>query len=184
MSTRVSRHHQSFFDFRFFSRKSQSQQKLPKKFPHFTIQFRSKNLTHFMNLTSLDIENNMPLQHSQRPLWIYSNFSSKHFSVLCQKKHLHSTFSWRPKMHFFKHLESKCPFLSVYLRKKRRGKILPDGAWVGRRLNNFINAARFFGLRKMFLIEIFANSTIFQHFDTSIDSIKTLKFSRQFRLQG
>ena len=31
-----------FFNFKFFSRKSQSQQKLPKKIFHFTIQFRSK----------------------------------------------------------------------------------------------------------------------------------------------
>ena len=86
-STRSSGHHQSFFNFRFFSRKSQSKQKLPKKITHFTIQFRSKNLTHFMNLISLDIENNMPLQHSQKPFWIYQKFSSKQVSVWCQKKH-------------------------------------------------------------------------------------------------
>ena len=50
-----------FFNFRFFSSKSQSQQKLTKKITHFTIQFCSKNLTHFTNLYSLDIENNMLL---------------------------------------------------------------------------------------------------------------------------
>ena len=117
-STRVSRHHQSFFNFRFFSRKSQSQQKLPKKITHFTIQFRSKNLTHYMNLISLDIENNMPLQHSQRPFWIYSKFSSKHVSVLCQKKHLHSSFSWRPKMHFLSTLKANVRFfLYISVRK-------------------------------------------------------------------
>ena len=37
-----------FFNFRLFSRKSQSQQKLPKKITHFTTQFRSKSLTHFV----------------------------------------------------------------------------------------------------------------------------------------
>ena len=54
-----------FFNFRFFSRKSQNQQKLPKKIIHFTIRFRSRHLS------SLDIENNMSLQHSQKPFWIY-----------------------------------------------------------------------------------------------------------------
>ena len=62
---RSNRHHQSYF--RFSSRKSQSQQKLAKKTTHFTIQFCSKNLTHFTNHNSLDIENNMLPQHSQKP---------------------------------------------------------------------------------------------------------------------
>ena len=44
------------FNFRFSSRKSQSQQKLAKKITHFTIQSRSNYLTHFMNLNSLEIE--------------------------------------------------------------------------------------------------------------------------------
>ena len=34
------------------SSKCQSQQKLPKKITHFTIPFRSKNVTHFTNLNS------------------------------------------------------------------------------------------------------------------------------------
>ena len=63
LSTRSSGHHQSFFYFRFFNRKSQRQQKLARKSNHFTIQFRSKNLTYFENLSSLDIENNMLPQH-------------------------------------------------------------------------------------------------------------------------
>ena len=64
-SRRSNGHHQSYF--RFSSRKSQSQQKLAKKTTHFTIQFCSKNLTHFTNHNSLDIENNMLPQHSQKP---------------------------------------------------------------------------------------------------------------------
>ena len=52
-STRSSGHQQRvFFDFRFSSRKSQSQQKLAKKSTYFTIQFHSNNLTHFTNLTT------------------------------------------------------------------------------------------------------------------------------------
>ena len=45
-------HHQIFFlDFRFSSRKSQSQQKLVKKITHFTIQFRSTILRTATHLT-------------------------------------------------------------------------------------------------------------------------------------
>ena len=36
-----------------------------------------------------------------------------------------------PKTAFLKHFESKCPFISVYIRKKRHSKILSDGSWVG-----------------------------------------------------
>ena len=74
-----------FFNFRFFSRKSQSQQKLAKKITHFTIQFHSKNLTRFMYLNSRDIENNTLTQHSQKPFWLYK-CSIKHVSVWCQRK--------------------------------------------------------------------------------------------------
>ena len=114
-SGRSSGHYQSFFfNFRFSSRKSQSQQKLAKKITHFTIQFRSKNLTHFTNLNSLDIENNMLLQHSQKPFWLYK-FSGSHVSVWCQKKYLHCTLSWRPRTAFLKNFESKCLYISIYL---------------------------------------------------------------------
>ena len=54
-----------FFNFRFSSRKFQSQQKLPKKIIHFTMQFCSINLSHFMNFNSLEIENNMLSQRSK-----------------------------------------------------------------------------------------------------------------------
>ena len=47
------------FNFRLSNRKFQSWQKLAKKITHFTIQFCSKNFTHFTNLNSLDIRNNM-----------------------------------------------------------------------------------------------------------------------------
>ena len=81
-----------FFHFRFSTRKYQSQQKLAKKITHFTIQFRSKNLTHFTNLNSFEIENNMLPKHNQKTFSVYK-FSSKHVSVWCQKKHLHCTIS-------------------------------------------------------------------------------------------
>ena len=56
-----------FFNFRFSSRKSQSQRKLAKKITHFTIQLRSKNVIYFTNLNSLDIENNMSPNTAKTP---------------------------------------------------------------------------------------------------------------------
>ena len=116
-STRFRGHYQIFLIFRFSSRNSQSQQKLAKNFTHFTIQFCSENLTHFMNLNSLDIEKNMLSQHSQKPFSLYK-FSSHHFSVWCQKKHLHCFIFWLAKTAFLKHFESKCLYIPVHLRKK------------------------------------------------------------------
>ena len=105
------------FNFRFSSRNSQSQQKLGKKVTFFTIEFRSKKLTHFTNLNSPDIENNTLLQHSQKPFSLY-RFLSKYISVWCRKKHLPFTIFWRPRTAFLKHFECKCLYIYVYLRKK------------------------------------------------------------------
>ena len=101
---------------RFSSRKSQSPQKLAKKITHFTIQFRSKNLTQFTSL-SLDIENNTLPQHSQKHFWLYK-FSSKHVPVTRQTKHLGCTISWHQRTAFLKHFEGKCLYISVYIRTK------------------------------------------------------------------
>ena len=74
--------------FWFSSRKPQSLRKVAKEITQFTIQFCSKNLTNSKNLNSLDIENNILLQSIHKPFSLYK-FSSQHFSVCCQKKHLH-----------------------------------------------------------------------------------------------
>ena len=108
-------HYQSFFfDFRFSGRKSQSQQKLSVKITYFAIQFRSKNLTHFMNLNSLEIENNILPQHNQKPFWLYHKSFSKHASVWWQKKIFALRHFWHPKTAFLKHFESKFLYISVY----------------------------------------------------------------------
>ena len=114
LSRRSSWHHHSFFNFKFSSRKSLSQQKLAKKIAHFTIQFRSKNLTHLTNLNSLDIENKIQPQRSQKTFWLYK-FSTKHVSVWCQKQYLHCTIFWCPRPAVLKHLEGKCLYISTYL---------------------------------------------------------------------
>ena len=58
----TSGHPQSFFLISDFLAENLKANKLRKKIANFIIQFRSKNITHFMNLNSLDIENNMLLQ--------------------------------------------------------------------------------------------------------------------------
>ena len=102
-----------FFDFRFSRGKPQSQQKLSIKITYFAIQIRSKHLTHFTNLNSLDTENNMLPKHWQKPFLLYKLFS-KHVSVWCQKKHLHCTNSWHPRTAFLKHFESKSLYIPVH----------------------------------------------------------------------
>ena len=126
--------------------------KLAKKITHFTIKFRSKNLTHITNLNSPDIENNMLPQHSQRPFSLYK-FSIKHVSVWCQKKHLYCTLFWRPRTAFLKHFEIKCLYISVYLLKKMFFSkeivrfYLMESGFRGR-LNNFLKVAFCLGLVK------------------------------------
>ena len=58
-------------------------------------------------------------QHNQTSFWIYK-FLGKRVSVWCQKKNIFtapSLNSKRPKTAFWS-TESKCPYISVYLRKK------------------------------------------------------------------
>ena len=85
---------------------------LKAKITHFTIKFRSKDLTHFTNLKLLDIENKILLQqHSQKSFSLYK-FSSKYCSGWCQKKHLHCTISRCPRIAFSKHFFKQ---MSVYV---------------------------------------------------------------------
>ena len=98
-----------FLNFRFSSRKSQSQQKLAKKITHFTMQFRSTILQTSTHLTLKMISS----RNSQKSFWL-CKFSSRHVSVWCQKKYLHCTLSWRPIIAFLKHFESKCLYISKH----------------------------------------------------------------------
>ena len=111
-SFKCSSGHQSFFNIRFSSRKSQSQQNLAKKITHFTIQFRSKTSLILRTSTHLTLK------------IIYSRNTAKfnlfHQTCFClgSEKNLHCTISWRPRTPFLKHFERKCLYISVYLRKK------------------------------------------------------------------
>ena len=93
------------------------------------LQYSFAQNTHFANLNSLDIENNM-LPQTQPKTFLTVQIFSKHVSVQCQKKYLYCTISWHPRTAFFKHIESKCLHISIYLLNKilvhfqRRSKVL------------------------------------------------------------
>ena len=114
---------------RFSNRKSESQQKLATMITHFTIPFRSKNLTYLMNLNSLNIKKNVLLQHSQKPTH-FTNFPANMFLVGVRKKNCSALFR-RPRTAFSKQWKSKCLHIPEYFRKK----FLSDGG-----LNNLLKA--------------------------------------------
>ena len=116
-STRSSGHYQSFFlisDFLAESRKAR--QKLIKKITHFAMQFRSKNLTHFTNLNSHDIENIMLSQHSQKPY--FTSFLANIFLFGVRKNIYTAPFLNAQELHSWSTLKASiCIFLYVSLRK-------------------------------------------------------------------
>ena len=87
------------FNFRFSSRKSQRQQKLAKKITNFTIQFRSKNITHFTNLNSLDIENNM-LPNTAKNLPDFKDFPADMFLLGVRENICTAIFLDTQELHF------------------------------------------------------------------------------------
>ena len=141
-------------------------------------------MTHFTNLNSLDIEKYMPPRHSQKPFSFYK-FPTKHLvdviknidtAPFLDAQELPSRSTLKVNV---------CIFLYIYLRKflfQRRSKLLAGFFFICcitslRQLTFWAlqNVLEFFSL-----IEIFRNLTICQHFDTSIYSIKTRKFSKKF----
>ena len=107
-----------FLIFYFSSRKSKAQQKMAEKFTHLTMQFCSKNLTHFMNLNSLDIKN---LSH-------FTNFLANIFLFGVRKDICTASFLDAQKLQSWSTFEKKCLYISVYLLMKkflfqRRSKI-------------------------------------------------------------
>ena len=105
-----------FFDFRFSSRKSQSQQKLTKKITHFIIQF-------FTHKTSLVFRASTHLTlkiistcNTAKKLSDFIHFSAC-FCLLSEKTFaLHHFLT--PRAAFLKHFESKCLNILIYLIKK------------------------------------------------------------------
>ena len=101
----------------------------------FATQFYSKNLTYFEPQLTVK---NILLQLSQK-----TTYFTKNVLVGVRKKHLHCTFSRRPRTAFSKYWESKCRCIPVCLHKK----LLSGGG-----PNNFLKEARCLGLVKCFKI--------------------------------
>ena len=146
-----------FFNFGFSSRKSQSQQKLAKKITHFTIQFCSKNFTHFANLNSLKMICSLS---TAKNLSDFTNLEQTCFYLVSEKIFaLHHFFT--PKNcileTLWKYISvlNVCIFLYISLRKilfQRRSKGCDgEGRGVGR-LNNFLKAACCLSLAQCFTI--------------------------------
>ena len=119
-------------------------------------------------------------KHRQKTFSVWK-FSSKH--VWCQKKHLRCPIFRRPRTTFLKHYLKANVFIFLYISLRNflfqwRSKILSGGTWrkAEKRLAVWVS----WDLLYFFiLIEIFRNSNIFLYFDTFINSIGTLKFSKQ-----
>ena len=90
------------------------------------LQYSFAQKTSLILRTSTLIENNMVLQYSQN-LSGFTKISQQTCFCLVSEKTFALHRFLTPKTAFLKHFESKCPFISVYLRKKRRSKILSDG---------------------------------------------------------
>ena len=117
---------------------------LAKKITHFTIQFRLKKITHFTNPLKM-----MCSQNKAFPLY---KFCSKRNAAWCQKKHLNCSTLWCERTAYWKHFESKCVCISVYLLEKIIVPKTQDFIWCdegcGNKLNNFLKAAHCLGLIK------------------------------------
>ena len=109
------------FSFRFSSRKSQSQHKLPKKITHFPIQFDSKNINSNLNslnslakwlsfcLRTMQLQVRVPLQS----LMLLQHCQKLYSFYKCFSKYLHCTISRRPRTAFSKYLKGKCLYILV-----------------------------------------------------------------------
>ena len=125
-----------FFNFRFSSRKSQSQQKLAKKITLFTVSFKKPRS--FYKPHSLDIDNSSDICG-------FTNFLTKTFLLGVRKNISIASFLDAQEVHSWRTLKANvCIFLHISLRKclfQRRSEILSAGKLYGERLNNFFKAA-------------------------------------------
>ena len=95
-----------FFNFIFFSRESQSQQELPKKATHFTIQFLWKTSLIIWTSTHLTLKIICCCNTAKNLSEFTKKFPASMSLFGVKKKHLHSTVSWRPKLHSWSTLKA------------------------------------------------------------------------------
>ena len=123
-----------FLIFRFYSRKSLSQQKLAKNYSFYNT-FRLKSLTHFTNLSSTDIENNTLPQHSQHSFLTLKIFQQTCFCLVSKKSICTAPFFDAQELYSWSTLKANV-FIFLYISVRtflfqRHSKILYDGVWVG-----------------------------------------------------
>ena len=115
-STRSSGYHLNFFfNFRFSSRKSQSQKKTSLKDHSFYNTVSLKTWLILWTLTHLTLKM-ICSRKIVKSLSDLANFPAN-VSVWCQKKHLHCAISWSPRTAFLKHFESKCLYFFFFFTK-------------------------------------------------------------------
>ena len=97
-------------------------------------RFCSKNFTHFTNLNSLGIENDMSPQHRQKPFWLYK-LSVNIFLFGFRKNICTASFLDAYEPHSWSTLKANvCIFLYISLRRflfQRRSKVLSGKLWDG-----------------------------------------------------
>ena len=97
--------------------------RLAKKVIHFTIQFRSKSLTHFYEpqLTRTSTHSALSKRYcsnTAKNLTHFAIFPAKMFLVICKKKTFALHISRLERTALSKHLESKCLYIPVNLCKR------------------------------------------------------------------
>ena len=169
-----------FFNFRFSRRKSQNQQKASAK-DHIssnTVSLKKPNSIYKPQLT-WHWKILLP-QDSQKPFSLYK-FSSKHLVSVIKNIGTAPFLEVQEPTSQSTLKANLCMFLYIYLRKLYLvlcficyiTSLRPLAVWASQNVLQF-----------SILVEIFGNSTIFQHFNTSIYSIEMRKFSRKFWLEG
>ena len=142
-----------FFNFRFSSIKSQSQQKLAKKITYLKLQVRSKKTWLILQtLTHLTLKNTCSRDTAKKPFSFYK-FPTKHLVGVIKNIDT-APFLDASELPSRSTLKANvCIFLYIYLRKflfQRRSKLL--AGFVFYLLHNFLKATRFLGLAKCFTI--------------------------------
>ena len=158
------------FNFRFPSRKSQSQQKLAKKITHFAIKFPSKRF--ILRTSNHSTLRKTYSRNTAKKLTHFTNFPVNMLLIDVRKSNCTASFLEAQELYSRRTWKANACIFLIYIPKENFcsrdvGSFYLVGDWIiSLRPLAFLKCFKIF-----ILIEIFWNSTIFQHFDTSINSI-------------
>ena len=155
LSTRSSGHHQNFCYSRFFSRKSQSQQRLVKRSFILQYSFAQKTLLILRTWTHFTLKI-ICSRDTTKKLSPFTNFPANIFLFDVTKNIYTAPFLDGQERQSCSTLKANaCIFLYISLRKflfHRNSKILSGDIGGRGRLNNFLKAARWLDLAKCFTV--------------------------------